>query len=38
MVKFELNEKEWAKVKFDKLFTIKQEDTTTDATGDNAQK
>ncbi len=37
-VKFELNEKAWAKVKFDKLFTIKQEDTTTDATGDNAQK
>ncbi len=40
-VKFELNEKEWAKVKFDDLFTIKQAETTNneeDVTGDNAEK
>lgn len=38
-VKFELNEKEWAKVKFDDLFTMKQaeaSDTESDVTGDNA--
>lgn len=41
-VKFELNEDEWAKVKFDDLFTIKQEETTdtedtdTETTDDNA--
>lgn len=40
-VKFEVNEKEWAKVKFDDLFTIKQAETTNneeDVTGDNAEK
>lgn len=38
--KFELNEKEWAKVKFDDLFTIKQEETQepeTENTEDNAE-
>lgn len=40
-VKFELNEKEWAKVKFDDLFTIKQAEAAEDegdVTGDNAEK
>lgn len=37
-VKFELNEEEWAKVKFDDLFTIKQQESTgsTDADTDSA--
>lgn len=34
-VKYEVNEKEWAKVKFDDLFTIKQEET--EDSGEEAQ-
>lgn len=40
-VKFELNEKEWAKVKFDDLFTMKQAETSdneSDVTGDDASE
>ena len=40
-VKFELNEKEWVKVKFDDLFTMKQletPDTESDVSGDNAKE
>ncbi len=33
-VKYELNEEEWAKVKFDELFTIKQQQTTENTEGE----